>query len=193
MAGLRVQLVAAGYRPGDGTEFDRVLQGAVIAFQKQNWLPRDGEFHPYQWDLLAVPVAIPSRPDEPDRVEVDLARQVLYLIEDDALAGVVPISSGNGGTYRSSSGNLARATTPEGNFSFYRQASGWYRSYLGSMYRPVFFRGGYAVHGSSSVPAYPASHGCVRVQNWDMDWLRTRVELGMPVHVFGVRVANPST
>jgi peptidoglycan hydrolase-like protein with peptidoglycan-binding domain len=193
VADLRTALAAAGYRPGEGTEYDAALRGAVLAFQKQNWLPRDGVFHAYQWDMVLMPVEIPARDGEPDRVEVDLARQVLYLVEDDALAGVVPISSGNGDTYRSSSGNLARAVTPEGDFSFYRQASGWYRSYLGSMYRPVFFRGGYAVHGSSSVPAYPASHGCVRVQNWDMDWLRTRVELGMPVHVYGIRVTAPAS
>ena len=31
------------------------------------------------------------------------------------------------------------------------------------MYRPNYFYGGYAVHGMTSVPAYPASHGCVRM------------------------------
>lgn len=30
---------------------------------------------------------------------------------------------------------------------------------------------GIAVHGSSSVPAYPASHGCVQVTNAAMDWI----------------------
>ena len=31
------------------------------------------------------------------------------------------------------------------------------------MYHPSYFSSGYAVHGSESVPAYPASHGCVRI------------------------------
>jgi N-acetylmuramoyl-L-alanine amidase len=31
------------------------------------------------------------------------------------------------------------------------------------MYRPNYFYGGYAVPGMTSVPAYPASHGCVRM------------------------------
>jgi hypothetical protein len=32
------------------------------------------------------------------------------------------------------------------------------------MYNPVFFIGGsYAIHGDTSVPNYPASHGCVRI------------------------------
>jgi lipoprotein-anchoring transpeptidase ErfK/SrfK len=31
------------------------------------------------------------------------------------------------------------------------------------LWRPNNLWRGYAVHGSTSVPAYPASHGCVRV------------------------------
>jgi lipoprotein-anchoring transpeptidase ErfK/SrfK len=29
------------------------------------------------------------------------------------------------------------------------------------MWRPNYFYGGYALHGSTSVPTYAASHGCV--------------------------------
>jgi len=43
---------------------------------------------------------------------------------------------------------------------------------LGALYRPRYFhRDGIAVHGSSSVPAHPASHGCVRVSEPAMDWI----------------------
>ena len=35
----------------------------------------------------------------------------------------------------------------------------------------MFFNGGYAIHGSTSVPGYHASHGCVRVFNDDAKWL----------------------
>jgi lipoprotein-anchoring transpeptidase ErfK/SrfK len=42
---------------------------------------------------------------------------------------------------------------------------------LGDMWRPKYFNGGIAVHGSPSVPPYPASHGCVRVSNAAMNWL----------------------
>jgi len=42
---------------------------------------------------------------------------------------------------------------------------------LGDMWRPKFFTGGIALHGSASVPAFPASHGCVRVSNGAMNWI----------------------
>jgi lipoprotein-anchoring transpeptidase ErfK/SrfK len=59
------------------------------------------------------------------------------------------------------------------------------------MYKPYYFRGGYAIHGSPSVPGYPASHGCVRVTNADMDFLRDHLDLGMTVYVYGQRTENP--
>ena len=42
---------------------------------------------------------------------------------------------------------------------------------LGEIYRPKYFTGGIAVHGSNHVPDYPASHGCVRVSVSAMDWI----------------------
>jgi lipoprotein-anchoring transpeptidase ErfK/SrfK len=42
---------------------------------------------------------------------------------------------------------------------------------LGTLYRPLYFVGGWAVHGSPSVPGYPASHGCVRTADADQDFL----------------------
>ncbi|MDF3054534.1 MAG: hypothetical protein K0Q74_441 [Gammaproteobacteria bacterium] len=35
----------------------------------------------------------------------------------------------------------------------------------------MFFKGGYAIHGSNMVPGYNASHGCIRVFNEDARWL----------------------
>ncbi len=35
----------------------------------------------------------------------------------------------------------------------------------------MFFHGGYALHGSPTVPGYNASHGCVRLFNEDARWL----------------------
>ena len=85
----------------------------------------------------------------------------------------------------------------------YRTPRGTYRPYLlkrrhystiyhGSpMPYSIFFRRGYAIHGSPSVPAGPASHGCVRVTNQDMDWLRPSLEIGMPVVIYGLRTESP--
>lgn len=49
----------------------------------------------------------------------------------------------------------------------------------GNMYNRRFFKaGGYFVHGSTSVPTHPASHGCVRVTVTDSDWMYDHVGNG---------------
>ena len=54
----------------------------------------------------------------------------------------------------------------------YRERNeGWWPGDLGEIYRPKYFSGGAAVHGSNSIPDYPASHGCVRVSVPAMDWV----------------------
>jgi len=40
------------------------------------------------------------------------------------------------------------------------------------------------VHGSTSVPTYPASHGCIRVTVNDSDWLYHNVDR-MPIFITG--------
>jgi peptidoglycan hydrolase-like protein with peptidoglycan-binding domain len=190
---LQRRLAAAGFRPGriDGV-FGQATLGAVYAFQKITDLERDGIVHDEDWALLEE-VVLPELPpvaDQPDRVEVDLEAQVLYLVRDQRVQTVLPISSGNGELYQGRGGRLARANTPEGSYTFNRHIDGWRISYLGGLYRPYYFRGGYAIHGSGSVPPFPASHGCVRVEIHDMDFLVTQVAIGMPVHVYGIDVSR---
>jgi len=182
---LQRRLSEIGFRPGraDG-RYGEAVSAAVVAFQKAHGLPRDGVFRSADWRLLDEPISVGSA-SAPDRVEIDLGRQVLFLIENQTVESILPISSGSGSTYRGRGGGLSKARTPEGAFSFYRHVDGWRISYLGGLYEPYYFRGGYAVHGSGSVPAYPASHGCVRVRIPDMNYLLGRLQLGMPVYVYG--------
>ncbi|HUH07664.1 MAG TPA: L,D-transpeptidase family protein, partial [Egibacteraceae bacterium] len=56
---------------------------------------------------------------------------------------------------------------------------------LGTLYDPMYFYRGWAIHGSNSVPAYPASHGCVRVTRGDALWLFDRAPLGTTVVIYG--------
>ena len=42
---------------------------------------------------------------------------------------------------------------------------------LGEIFRPKYFRGGVAVHGSNNIPNYAASHGCVRISTSAMDFI----------------------
>jgi hypothetical protein len=52
----------------------------------------------------------------------------------------------------------------------------------------MFFHGGYAIHGSGSVPGYNASHGCIRVQPQAARWLSQNfIQPGTRVVVKGYR------
>lgn len=183
---LQVRLNTLGFHAGDTDGvFGRRTLAAVYAFQKHHGLERTGAFLPEQWPLLDLGVVAPGDASQPDRVEIDLERQVLYLIADGTVTDLFPISSANGDTYRNAAGRWVRAETPEGAFTFQRRRHGWWKSYLGWLYQPFYFRGGYALHGSGSVPPHPASHGCVRVEIFDMDFLVNRLAVGMPVYVYG--------
>jgi lipoprotein-anchoring transpeptidase ErfK/SrfK len=97
------------------------------------------------------------------RIDVDLNRQMLSVIDESGkVTKVLPISTGSGKWYVSE-GERRQAITPTGRFRVYRKIPGWRKSPLGLMYYPVYIAGGVAIHGSPSVPRRPASHGCIRI------------------------------
>src|SRR5919201_735436 len=59
-----------------------------------------------------------------------------------------------------------------------------YASPLGTLYDPMYFVGGYAIHGNPAVPPYPASHGCVRVPMWIAPMLYAENPYGETVFVY---------
>ncbi len=79
------------------------------------------------------------------------------------------------------------AHTPEGNFNISHVVDGVDHGPLGDLYRPRYFTNtGIAVHGYSSVPPTPASHGCVRVSNAAIDWMwaNNTLPIGAAVWVY---------
>jgi hypothetical protein len=71
-----------------------------------------------------------------------------------------------------------RCRTPVGRFSIYHKGSSGCKSSKypvprGGAPMPycMFFRGGYAIHGSPNVPNSNASHGCIRVEPHMAKWL----------------------
>lgn len=64
--------------------------------QKLYDLERTGIFRTEDWALLEREIQGPGPAPEADRIEIDLRRQVLYLIEAQAVTGVFPVSSANG-------------------------------------------------------------------------------------------------
>jgi lipoprotein-anchoring transpeptidase ErfK/SrfK len=80
----------------------------------------------------------------------------------------------------------ASTPTPPGSYAVTRQVDGIRRAPLGDLYRPKYFHEGYAVHGSPSIPGWPASHGCARLANAAMDmlWAADLLRRGTPVWVY---------
>lgn len=157
---------------------------AVVAFQKQHSLGRDGIVGPAtRAKLAAAQTPKPVSPRRGRYVEVNLTKQVLYFFFDNRSTMIVDISSGSGSTYVQD-GVTHVARTPTGQFAITRKINGWRESKLGLLYRPSYFYGGYAIHGSLSVPPYPASHGCVRVTNPTTDRIYGYLTVGTPVKVY---------
>jgi hypothetical protein len=156
----------------------------VVAFQKVNGLERDGIVGPKTRRALRHPVQPRARHGTASwAVEIDLTRQVLYLTRNGAISRILDASTGSGRRYRHER-SWHRALTPTGAFRIARRIDHWHRSSLGRLYRPSYFHYGYAIHGSTSVPAYPASHGCVRVTLPVMDRMWSKISVGMPVWIY---------
>ena len=187
---LNHKLREAGFNSDEGNAFKRQTRHSVYAFQKHHDLKRDGVFTADMWNLLEQRIVLPYRP-ETNRVEVNLKKQVLYLVEEGEVQLVLPISSGNGAAYTNLTGGRSIARTPEGKFNFQYHIPGNRESYLGILWNPYYFWNGYAIHGSPSVPNRPASHGCIRTTFWDMRVLMNRLEIGQTLYVYGKRKAIP--
>ena len=170
------QLESLGFDVGpvDGVETEQT-NSAVMAFQKVKDLARTGVLDavlPGQI-MAASGFPAPLKPDgEPNRIEVSLARQVLFLFKDGRLTKILPVATGTSMT-----------PTPTGTFRIYRQDPGWHTSRLGRLHNAQYFIGGYAIHGSTSVPAEPASHGCIRIPMSASEWFPSQVSKGMQVVV----------
>ena len=175
VAFLQVRLSQRGVFLQDALgRFGESTRHALVAFQKYAGLPRTGKVDFWTRIALAASAArlAPRGPQAGHSIDVDLGRQILIIQTNGRTDDVFDISSGKPST-----------PTPRGSFRLTRQISGLRISDLGQLWRPKYFTGGYALHGSPSVPAYAASHGCVRMTNQEIDflWSSGLAELGTPV------------
>ena len=168
----------------DGKRDDSTRQ-AIIAFQKVEGRKRTGILSASDTELLRNA----SRPTAkftsgPAHVEVDIGRQVLLVVGDDGtVQKTVSVSTGNEKKYFDEN-QWQVAHTTRGNFKVQWKYNGIRKASLGDLYYPSYFNGGIAVHGSPSIPPYPASHGCVRVPLFADQALFKMMPVGMPVHVY---------
>ena len=186
----KLDLLRYDVGPVDG-RFDGQTWQGLMAFQKLHGLKRTGKFDEDTQRELAVagvPGGLIPNGGLP-RVEVDISRQILMYFDDFGLNRVVAVSSGSNKKYceisdKSGKQNCGDARTPRGNYRIERRIKGKRESDLGVLYSPMYFTGGFAIHGSPSIPAYAASHGCVRITNRTADWMFEDVKNGTPVYVF---------
>ncbi len=185
---LQQRLADLGYWMGGGDpdgHYGQLTRQAVMAFQKVEGLGRDGVAGPVTQGRLAG-ASRPTPRGGGDGLEIDLDRQVLFVVQGGQVLYAINTSTGSGEAYTSSTGGRAVAATPAGQFTINRQIDGLREAPLGTLYRPKYFNGGIAVHGSGSIPAQPASHGCARVTNAAMDmlWSSGYAEIGTSVLVY---------
>jgi peptidoglycan hydrolase-like protein with peptidoglycan-binding domain len=183
---VQLRLTELGFRPGpvNGTYGDATY-AAAMAFQKYEGLDADGHTGPIT--LAALKVGLTGagpRGGPTPRVEVDVKRQIAFVVAADGTTKIVNVSSGSGRRYSRPQGGTGVADTPTGNFTIKRRINGVHVAPLGKMYRPMYFQGGFAIHGSSNVPGYPASHGCVRTTNPDQDFIWSTIPNGAAVHIY---------
>jgi L,D-transpeptidase catalytic domain/Putative peptidoglycan binding domain len=176
VATLLNRLRELGYAaPSPRTVFDSDAQQAVYAFQKAQRLERTGAADTAFWRRLARPAEIVPRHRFPtSHIEIDKERQILMVVRNGRAALVSPVSTAG----------IAGYYTPVGRFAIARKVPGYDPSPLGVLYKPMYFYGGYAIHGNPSVPPYPASHGCVRVPNFVADRLYESEPYGEAVIVY---------
>jgi len=161
--------------PAISSTFGSALADSVIAFQKAYRLPRTGTVGPATWRMLGRARALRARYRGPSpHIEVDKTRQILLVVREGEVKAVLPVSSG------------ATGNTPEGKHRIRWKALAT-TTWLGPaiLYRTMTFYGNsFAIHGFPSVPAYPASHGCIRIPIWTADWLYDQSPVGETVYVY---------
>ena len=165
---------------------DFMSRHAIMAFQKVEGLKRTGVLTASLLEKMREASTPTAKYDGPAHVEVDLTRQVLFMVGDDGKVNlIVPVSSGNGERYWDKERKKYEvASTPRGEFKIQRKINGTRKAPLGSIYYPSYFLGGWAVHGSASIPPKPASHGCVRVPRGADKKLFGMMPKGMTIYLY---------
>lgn len=178
------RLADLGYWTGkiDGT-FDEGSRHALVAFQKVTGRKLTGQMT--RGERAALMRA--ERPEPKNKgdahIEVDLDRQVLFMVDADGVVNhILPVSTGSGEEFKAQ-GYWRTAITPSGHLSILQKIKGWKKSPLGELYYPNYIVGGIAIHGHVSVPFKPASHGCIRIPMFAAKEFFAIAPIGMDVFV----------
>ncbi|MGN6188809.1 MAG: L,D-transpeptidase family protein [Conexibacter sp.] len=169
---LQQRLAAVGYATPQNGVYDAATGRAVLAFRKVNGMPRITTLTPFVVDRLMRGVGgfKVRYPQQGHHVEANLGWQVLALIDGGRVVRAYTTSSGKPST-----------PTVLGHFRFYMREPG--TNSHGMVYSTYFIRG-YAIHGYVDVPAFNASHGCLRVPIPDAYAIYSWIHLGDQIDVY---------
>jgi N-acetylmuramoyl-L-alanine amidase len=164
---------------------DASTSHAIMAFQKVEGRKRTGTMRAADIaSLRSAKTPEAKNPKGPAHIEIDLTRQVLFFVDDSGIVTrILPVSTGNEKKFKDE-GQWKVAHTPRGTFAIGLKIAGTKESSLGSLYNPNYFLGGLAIHGSNSIPPYPASHGCVRIPRFADRAFFKMTKLGMNVYLY---------
>jgi hypothetical protein len=169
-------LAASGWLdPSEVTgELDYATTQALTAFEAWHGLERDGALTTTSFErILHSTRPIPRRTEAGRAVEVYRDLGVLLLVENGRVVRAVHTSTGFGGR------------TPSGSFHVYRKEQlSWSVPFKVWMPWASYFVGGIAMHAYPYVPAYAASHGCVRLPAPEALRVYAFAVQGTPVYVY---------
>jgi N-acetylmuramoyl-L-alanine amidase len=178
VASLQRRLVRLGYleRSRINGIFGKETRDAVVALQGWQQIQRDGVVGPQTRRALRHAQAPQPWLRLRRALEIDLARQVLLVVENGAVQRAVHASTG------------ASSPTPKGRFTVVsRLRESWSRAFQVWLPYALYFHRGLAIHAFPIVPDQPASHGCIRIPLENAPFVFKAAPLGTPVLIRGAR------
>ncbi len=178
IADVQRRLVQLKYLPSGAVtgKADYRTSQALMAFQAWNGLSRDGVAGvATRKKLTSASVPTPrSTGASGHSVQVFRSLGVALCVDNGAVVRAVHCSTGRPGM-----------ETTAGTWSVYLKSTRfWSVTYSSWMPYASFFHNGEGLHGYEDVPAYPASHGCVRLPMPEAPWVYDFAYMGATVNVY---------
>ena len=178
MAGVQRRLIQLKYLPSGAVtgKADYRTSQALLAFQAWNGLSRDGVAGVLTRKRLSTASAPTPRHQSGGGHYVEVYRSlgVALCVDGGTLVRAVHCSTGRPGL----------ETTPGVWTVYLKSLRFWSQEYSSWMPYASFFHNGEGLHGYEDVPAYPASHGCVRLPMPEAPWVYQFASMGSTVFVF---------